>query len=494
MAVFIPSVNCLLAFLARRYIIVTFVSERACEVTRTASILIVSRNDFSTIEKAVLTCLALNFPHDDFEVVVYDDFSDRPQLDILERLNNEHAADVAAGRLKIIFGKPHAGLGRGRNAAADASNGKYLFYLDGDAYAPPGWITETLPLFEQKDIGVVSPRVVFARRPDIMNGQGCSLTLYGEGRDHYALMPAGNASDNSNEVLYAMGCGMVIRRDCWDQAGRFDDDIAYSHDDVEFCIRAWKTGWRVVTCPRVVILHDTAAYSAPSRRKMYFNYRNRWLMILKHWPLHWMLVAAACETLVAISSPPVFVRPVVGFRAMIDLRKSLRKILHYRFGKNGKAMRLFKRLFRNSFRNPVAMYYDVRLLRENHRCPAARKVDFTDSEIFHATGAIEPLIDSCRLFIRHGTVEIGIFTESKRVILECKPCRVPVDVRADFISVSGTSTRECLIPAGGERVEIFFPPGSESCRMEFTSAERFSGDSDPIEPTPLIAIKRITQS
>ena len=61
-------------------------------VRRDASIIIVSRNDASTIRHSIEASLAVEYPQDRFEVIVYDDCSLPAQRDILSQMAEERTA------------------------------------------------------------------------------------------------------------------------------------------------------------------------------------------------------------------------------------------------------------------------------------------------------------------------------------------------------------------------------------------------------------------
>ena len=49
---------------------------------------------------------------------------------------------------------------------------------------------------------------------------------------------------------------MLVRRECYDEVGRFDESFApFQCDDKEFCIRAWKGGWQVALYPSGALMH-----------------------------------------------------------------------------------------------------------------------------------------------------------------------------------------------------------------------------------------------
>lgn len=70
------------------------------------------------------------------------------------------------------------------------------------------------------------------------------------------------AEDNdSYPAGYLISACWMIRRDLMDQIGLLDEKIFYSPEDVEYCVRTWEKGYRVLYCPKARIIHATQRIS-----------------------------------------------------------------------------------------------------------------------------------------------------------------------------------------------------------------------------------------
>ncbi|NSY19989.1 glycosyltransferase family A protein [Neorhizobium sp. AL 9.2.2] len=88
------------------------------------SVIIATRNDSLTIEKAVNSILRQTYKS--FELIVVDDASDDGTREILERLS---ATDC---RLLVLSNLTHQGTGRSRNRGLRHAKGRYVTFQDGD--------------------------------------------------------------------------------------------------------------------------------------------------------------------------------------------------------------------------------------------------------------------------------------------------------------------------------------------------------------------------
>ena len=79
----------------------------------------------------------------------------------------------------------------------------------------------------------------------------------GERKEKYEF---GNSED-SYPVGYLISACWMIKRKLMDDIGMLDERIFYSPEDVEYCVRTWKKGYRVVYCPKAKIIHATQRIS-----------------------------------------------------------------------------------------------------------------------------------------------------------------------------------------------------------------------------------------
>ncbi len=74
----------------------------------------------------------------------------------------------------------------------------------------------------------------------------------------------------SYPVDYLMSAFWLIRPDVLEKAGILDEKIFYAPEDAEYCIRVWKSGYKVAFCPVVSIIHEWQRLS----KKKFFSKMN----------------------------------------------------------------------------------------------------------------------------------------------------------------------------------------------------------------------------
>jgi len=204
------------------------------------SVILLNHNGEGIIGKCLDHLLAQTF--DDFEIVVIDNNSSDASVAVLERY-------LSSGRISVVRSHKNLGVAGGRNLGVIHSQGAIIAFIDNDGYADSGWLAAAVRTMDSDPrTGVVASTVFFHRRKIILNGAGGTLNLQGYGGDFCFDCPY-EFAQLPDRVLYAMGCGMVVRRAVLSAIGPFDEKLFNYYDDTEMGIRVWKSGYEVVVAP-----------------------------------------------------------------------------------------------------------------------------------------------------------------------------------------------------------------------------------------------------
>ncbi|HTT81597.1 MAG TPA: glycosyltransferase family 9 protein, partial [Stellaceae bacterium] len=151
------------------------------------------------------------------------------------------------------------------NAAAAEAAGDVLVFLNDDIeIVEEGWLEALLEHAQRPEIGVVGARLLYPDRS--VQHAGIFWTPRG-GRHAFRGMTEtapgyfGLALAERN-VLAVTGACMAMRRDEFAAAGGFDERHAIVNNDVDFCLRCWERGRRVVWTPYATLIHHEAASRA----------------------------------------------------------------------------------------------------------------------------------------------------------------------------------------------------------------------------------------
>jgi GT2 family glycosyltransferase len=214
-----------------------------------------------------------------YEIVVVDDGSEDETRAVAER-------ELAGGSGTVVASPVNRGCPHARNLGLQHARGEIVAFIDADGFATPSWLRELVAAFgDDETIGGVASTVFFADDPLAINGAGGAVNRQGWAAD-LAMNESYERSRLAEEALYPMGCGMALRRAAIERVGGFDDRMLNYYDDVDYGVRLWRAGYRVVVAGEAWIDHGFGqGGGVESAYKRLLCERHRMRVVLKHWPL-----------------------------------------------------------------------------------------------------------------------------------------------------------------------------------------------------------------
>ena len=202
------------------------------------------------------------------ELVVVDNASPDDSAEIVEREFPE---------ARLIRSATNRGFAGGCNLAWAEARGDYWLLLNPDASLPKGELREIVQwMDEHAEIGVGSPRVLnSAGEPCYLSLSfpSLSLALLETSRLHKLLPARARArllkvpewsDEDWVEVDWAPGTALIARRKAVEAAGLLSEQLFMYGEDVEWCWRIKKAGWRVGVYRRASVRHVGGASSSRS--------------------------------------------------------------------------------------------------------------------------------------------------------------------------------------------------------------------------------------
>ncbi len=205
--------------------------------------------------------------------------SDYPALELLV-VNNAPGADwtAAAGRPVTVLGPPdNRGYASGNNLALDALTGgaaRYALLCNNDARVAPDTVAALVRCADSDArIACVGARVC---------GAGAQLDHGALTFGPYMVRQAAAPAAAPVDCDWVSGCCLLVRLAAVEAIGGFDDAFFLYGEDVDWCLRARRAGWRVVHHPGATVHHDAAPGAGALTRRAYFLARNAILLARKH--------------------------------------------------------------------------------------------------------------------------------------------------------------------------------------------------------------------
>jgi GT2 family glycosyltransferase len=236
------------------------------------SVIVVNYNTKELLERCLRSVYA---GASSFEIIVADNHSSDGSADCVRE---------QFPRVTVIENETNLGFSRANNAAALASRGEIIAFLNSDTEIRNGALNELAAYLDgHGDVGIAGPRVVF---PDgrFQPSAGALPGLMQEFKDR-RLSRRLNAGDEKlrariehgfigpREVGWVTGSCLLIRRSLFMELGGFDETLFMYFEDKDLCRRARDLKWKVMAVPRAEIVHVLGGSSSEKGGKLRKVYR-----------------------------------------------------------------------------------------------------------------------------------------------------------------------------------------------------------------------------
>jgi GT2 family glycosyltransferase len=181
-------------------------------------------------------------------IVVADDASGSEHLAALREIAG---IEVVAGAENEGFA---ANVNRGLRAIGDEGD---VVVLNSDVETRPGWLAcLQYAASQEEDVGIVGAQLLY---PDgrIQFGGTVRNRDAPEWFDHrYRFKPEGwGPACQAGPALAVTGACMYVRREVIERVGLLDERYPMAYEDVDWCLRAWQSGFRVLYFPAARLVH-----------------------------------------------------------------------------------------------------------------------------------------------------------------------------------------------------------------------------------------------
>ena len=191
-----------------------------------------------------------------YEIIVVDPGSE--DADTLQWLDRFRQSGI-----RVLQEHGEFNFSRFNNQAAAQARGKVLCLMnDGIEIITPDWLEEMVSFAVQDGVGAVGTRLW---HPDQrLQGGGVILGLGGVAGPSFLNCERGNIGYFGRAALHqslsaVTAACMVVRKSVFEEMGGFDERLAVTFHDVDFCLRLRQAGYRNVWTPYAEMRHDESA-------------------------------------------------------------------------------------------------------------------------------------------------------------------------------------------------------------------------------------------
>lgn len=216
------------------------------------SIIIPSKNHYLILKK-LIDSLFTQTDYKKFDVIIVDNNStDDKLLTYYGKITKEYPIQIIPFNEEFNYSKAI-------NLGASVSQSDLLLFLNNDMeIISPDWLTELVQWAMIPEIGIVGGKLLYDNKTIqhagiIIGLQGFVGHLYLHAPDHYFGLLG--SVDWYRDVNAVTGACQMMRRSVFTELGGYDEKFSLVFNDVDFCLRAIKKGYRNLYNPFAVLKH-----------------------------------------------------------------------------------------------------------------------------------------------------------------------------------------------------------------------------------------------
>lgn len=232
----------------------------------------------------------------------------RPRLYVVDNASADGSPEKLAaaygGRITLIQNRENLLYAGGNNAGllrALADGCSHLLLLNNDTVVDPQLITELLRAAEREPQAILCPKIYYADRPETLWYAGGRIALRRARISHRGIRELDRGQyDRMEETGWATGCALFGPRAVFETVGLLDESFQLYSEDVDYCLRARRAGFRIVYVPAAKVWHKVSASLGGNlaRGKLVRKWNSLRRLLRKHLPNPLLRILALTDFLI----------------------------------------------------------------------------------------------------------------------------------------------------------------------------------------------------
>jgi GT2 family glycosyltransferase len=226
--------------------------------------------------------------YDNIEILIVDNASTDGTAEAI--------AEIYGDRFTVLVNDTNLGFAGGNNVGirhALAIGADYVLLLNNDTLVDSeliGHLAAAISISD--DVGIVGPKIYYASPPDQIWYAGGKINLARGTARHIGIREKDIGQyDTLQDVDYVTGCALMVRREVIDRIGSLDPAFNAYYEDADFCVRARRSGYRVVFVPAGHVWHRISSSTGGqlSKKKITLKLGSTWTFFRRYAsPHHWL--------------------------------------------------------------------------------------------------------------------------------------------------------------------------------------------------------------
>jgi len=230
---------------------------------------------------------------------VYDQTSSSCEVIVVDNNSTDGSAEAVAADFPqaiVLANRDNRGFAAANNQGMEIAKGRHVLLLNPDTVIREEAIDKCLEFMDANpEIGVLGCKVLGA---DNQRQSTCFMTPTLKGIVYSLFIPValsrssrrfgrgryvGNDWSKLQDVAVVAGCFMLVRREVLNKVGLMDPNYFMYQEEVDWCYRIRRAGWRIVYFPDAWITHyGGQATDQYSEKMLILQTKSRLYFIRKH--------------------------------------------------------------------------------------------------------------------------------------------------------------------------------------------------------------------
>jgi glycosyltransferase involved in cell wall biosynthesis len=218
------------------------------------SIIIPTKNNVNMLEKCLKSIQCLDFPKDEYEVIIVDGYSTDGTVEIAKKYG-----------CKVIF-EDKGTISYARDLGLKYSKGEFIAFTDADCIVDKNWLNELLKEFRDENVAAVGgPNITPEDDTEFAKCVGDILSFLSKVGARYGV-----EEGVVREIYHNPTCNVMYRKSIPEKVGGFNHSLI-TVDDEELDYRIRRKGYRILYTPHAIVYHYRRR-TWRSFAKMAYNY------------------------------------------------------------------------------------------------------------------------------------------------------------------------------------------------------------------------------
>ncbi len=255
------------------------------------SIIIPTRNNKNYLAKCI-SSIRKKTKYPKYELIIVNNNSD-------DQETIKYLGSLANSGVKVIDDNRPFNFSAINNRASAYTRGDLLCFMNDDTEViTPQWLHEMVRLILQREVAVVGAKLWFADRT--IQHAGVILGIGGvasHANKYFNEFDPGyfGRLNIVQEFSAVTAACMLIKKDIFEQAGKFDEDnLSVAYNDIDLCLRVKELGYKILWTPYAELYHyeskSRGVDEDPEKKQRFYNEMDfmykKWGRIIKNDPAY----------------------------------------------------------------------------------------------------------------------------------------------------------------------------------------------------------------